>query len=61
MLNGGALCLTDNSAVSFSQFTNVKFYSNRAIYGGATLAKDHSSIKSTGNSLVLKISGHHSR
>ena len=50
MLNGGAMCLADNSDVSFSEFTNITFYNNRAIYGGAILAIEHSTIKSTGNS-----------
>ena len=56
MLNGGAICLSDSSVVLFSQFTNVKFYNNRAVYGGVTIAKDYSSIKSTGNSVLSSLS-----
>ena len=40
-LNGGAFNLDLKSNISISQFTNLKFYGNKATYGGAILANDH--------------------
>ena len=52
-LKGGAFNLDLKSSASFSQFTNLKFYGNKATYGGAILANDHSSITVSGNSVLL--------
>ena len=52
-LNGGAFNFNIKSNASFSQFTNLKFYGNKATYGGAISANDHSSITVSGNSFLL--------
>ena len=41
-----------NSDVFFSQFTNITFSHNSALYGGAVSANDHSKITVTGNSML---------
>ena len=55
-LNGGALYFDTNSNVTFFQFSNLKFYYNRASYGGAIFANDHSIITLTENSVLLFVS-----
>ena len=52
-MNGGAFNLDLKLNASFSQFTSLKFYGNKATYGGAILANDHSSITVSGNSVIL--------
>ena len=51
--NGGAFYFDYNSDVLFSQFTNITFIHNSALYGGAVSANDHSTITVTGNSVLL--------
>ena len=51
--NGGAFNLDLKSNASFSQFTNLTFCGNKATYGGAILANDHSGITVSGNSVLL--------
>ena len=50
--NGGAFYFDYNSDVFFSQFTNIIFSHNSALYGGAVSANDHSKITVTGNSML---------
>ena len=50
---GGAGYLDLNSNASFSQFTYLKFYGNKASYGRAILAIDHSNIIFSGKSVLL--------
>ena len=50
--NGGAFYFDYNSDVFFSQFTNITFSHNSALYGGAVSANDHSTITVTGNSML---------
>jgi len=41
--------------VSLSEFTNIEFNNNRALYGGAVFINNHSNISLTGNSVLLFI------
>ena len=50
--NGGAFYFDYNSDVFFSQFSNITFSHNSALYGGAVSANDHSKITVTGNSML---------
>ena len=50
--NGGAFYSDYNSDVFFSQFTNIIFSHNSALYGGAVSANDRSNITVTGNSVL---------
>ena len=52
-LNGGALYFGTNTNATFSQFTSLSIFWNRASYGGAILVSNHSSITLNGNSVLL--------
>ena len=52
-LHGGALHFENNSGVIFTEFTNVTFHHNRASFGGAILANDHSIVTVGGNSTLI--------
>ena len=52
-MSGGAFHFDYNSDVLFSQFTNITFNHNSALYGRAVSANDHSNITVTGNSMLL--------
>ena len=49
--NGGAFYFT-NSTITFKDTSMISFYNNRALYGGAVSANDHSNITVTGNSVL---------
>ena len=49
--NGGTFCFI-NSTITFKDTSMISFYNNRALYGGAVSANDHSNITVTGNSVL---------
>ena len=52
LLSGGALYFDTNSNITLFQFTNLRFYYNRASSGGAILANNYSSITLAENSVL---------